>query len=160
MLLKGDSSDSAIGMSKANSYWPVKYCRHNFSHPAVSSVSRSPPKESSLINPLALPHWKHQAENEMGLFSENHRTHPHCPKHLQSITSHHKWTYPSLQHLRWQGICTTTKNQQETQTLRNLPFSPEPIIIHPKADLFLFPTTAHRGFLTIKTTPSWHLLSL
>lgn len=41
VLPKRDSSESAVGMSKANSYWPVKDCRHNFSNPAVSSVSRS-----------------------------------------------------------------------------------------------------------------------
>lgn len=61
VLLKRDSSESAVGMSKANSYWPVKDCRHNFSFPAVSSVSRSPPEETGLINSL-LP--KHRAEKE------------------------------------------------------------------------------------------------
>lgn len=57
VLLSRDSSASAVGMSRANSHNAAKGCRHNSSHPAVSSVSTSPPEESRLINPPALLHW-------------------------------------------------------------------------------------------------------
>lgn len=74
VLLKRDSSESAVGMSKANSYWPVKDCRHNFSFPAVSSVSRSPPEETGLINSL-LP--KHRAQKEEATLLQKA---PNCSK--------------------------------------------------------------------------------
>lgn len=52
------------------------------------------------------------------------------------------------------------KKEGRKTDAKKSPFSPRAYEICPRTDPFLFPTTAHRGFPTVKTTPSSHLLFL